>query len=792
MAVRRNRPMPVNVKTYDGTGDPNDHLKIFQATAKIERVPRELLATKEIHKGPRRNHPIKQRERESTEAFMERFKAESMHVSGAPECMRISGFMYGITNLDLIKKLNDNIPKSIDEMMSVTTTFLRGEVAAANQSKKKASPTWKHYETGHKPNFDKRLDFKSQHKSSKRQDRFTPLTKTPKEILAMNIVKFKAPPPMIGPAENQNKNKFYEFYRDQGGKRGEQAKATKKEEAPNKEKDMAIFMVQPWQRITRQKTTQSFSAYQEISLSTLGNNNGHETPIVIEAKVECHLIHRMYVDGGSASEVLYEHFFNRLHPNIKQPNDSGNNPLLGFSSEISWPLGKISLMVTLGDEEHLTSILMNFMVVRSPSSYNGIIGRLGLRKIKAYRNASGVHDDNRSTGYLAAQRTNGRERNQSSNPPVVSGTIYMTGVPRFIVEHRLNVREGCQPIRRKRRGHAPDRNKAIQKEVAKLVEAKIMRKVHYHDWLSNPVMLNGKTGFSVRACHEEAEEILPSTPGRGVGLIFTSLEGEEFTYALRFKFDVSNNEAEHKALVAGLRVAEQMGVKNLIAKVDFCLVANQINGSYEAKEQSMTQRIEQYCVHKLRLPHQKSFSGNTRKILNRRDRILSNSVRRRVLLDDTAGRIPYGRGSHIRKRKAIQRQPIKGLVQKLNIKQRFAFVKHPQTNGQVERANRSLGEEIKARLGEDNRNWVEEVPHVLWVHRTMIKISNGDTPFSLTYGTESVIPVEIGMPSIRCAKVNQAENDEELLLNLDILKERREKQRSVKPETKPKWKSTPM
>ncbi|GJW92261.1 hypothetical protein Tco_0169814 [Tanacetum coccineum] len=58
-------------------------------------------------------------------------------------------------------------------------------------------------------------------------------------------------------------------------------------------------------------------------------------------------------------------------------------PLLGFSGEISWPLGQISLMVTLGDEEHSVSALMNFMVVRSPSPYNGIIGRPGLRKIQA-------------------------------------------------------------------------------------------------------------------------------------------------------------------------------------------------------------------------------------------------------------------------------------------------------------------------------------------------------------------------------------------------------------------------
>nr|GEW65651.1 reverse transcriptase domain-containing protein [Tanacetum cinerariifolium] len=77
-------------------------------------------------------HHIKQKEGESAKAFMKLFKAEIMHINGAPECMRISGFMCGITNADLIKRMSDNIPKSVDEMMSMTTTFLRGEVAVAN------------------------------------------------------------------------------------------------------------------------------------------------------------------------------------------------------------------------------------------------------------------------------------------------------------------------------------------------------------------------------------------------------------------------------------------------------------------------------------------------------------------------------------------------------------------------------------------------------------------------------------------------------------------------------------
>ncbi|GKD57296.1 reverse transcriptase domain-containing protein, partial [Tanacetum coccineum] len=80
--------------------------------------------------------------------------------------------------------------------------------------------------------------------------------------------------------------------------------------------------------------------------------------------------------------------------------------------------------------------------------------------------------------------------------------------------------------------------------------------------------------------------------GSGAGLILTNLEGVEFTYAMRFKFEATNNEAEYEVLIAGLRIAEQMGVKNLQANVDSRLVANQVNGSYIAKEPSMVQYLE--------------------------------------------------------------------------------------------------------------------------------------------------------------------------------------------------------
>ncbi|GKD36366.1 reverse transcriptase domain-containing protein [Tanacetum coccineum] len=70
----------------------------------------------------------------------------------------------------------------------------------------------------------------------------------------------------------------------------------------------------------------------------------------------------------------------------------------------------------------------------------------------------------------------------------------MTGIPQSIAEHCLNIQEGCPSVRQKKRGQAPERNKAIQEEVGKLVDVGIMREVHYHSWLSNPVMIKKHDG----------------------------------------------------------------------------------------------------------------------------------------------------------------------------------------------------------------------------------------------------------------------------------------------------------
>ncbi|GKC90424.1 hypothetical protein Tco_1151073 [Tanacetum coccineum] len=85
----------------------------------------------------------------------------------------------------------------------------------------------------------------------------------------------------------------------------------------------------------------------------------------------------------------------------------------------------------------------------------------------------------------------------------------MTGVPRHRAEHMLNIRERCLPIRQKKREQALERNKAIHKEVEKLVNAGIMKEVHYHSWLSNPVMVKSMTTAGEMCVFQGLEQSMP-------------------------------------------------------------------------------------------------------------------------------------------------------------------------------------------------------------------------------------------------------------------------------------------
>ncbi|KAM1636177.1 hypothetical protein ACFX2K_014277 [Malus domestica] len=86
---------------------------------------------------------------------------------------------------------------------------------------------------------------------------------------------------------------------------------------------------------------------------------------------------------------------------------------------------------------------------------------------------------------------------------------------------------------------------------------------------------------------------------------------------------------------------------------------------------------------------------------------------------------------------------------KFNINLCFASPAHPQSNGQVEAINKIIKRTLKTSLDKAKGCWPEFVPQVLWSYRTSYRTSTRETPFSLAFGTEAVVPVELEQATFR-------------------------------------------
>ncbi|GJU57273.1 hypothetical protein Tco_1235039 [Tanacetum coccineum] len=134
---------------------------------------------------------------------MQRYKDEMVHVKSCPEILQISGFMNGISNQDLIKKLNDKVPSTFDEAMKRTRSFIQGETAAADSRR-----GYSNYKSNDQPkrqsqdNYNNHNNHYRGQRGARSDDRFTPLIMTPKEILATEGADFPKPRLLTTPDES--------------------------------------------------------------------------------------------------------------------------------------------------------------------------------------------------------------------------------------------------------------------------------------------------------------------------------------------------------------------------------------------------------------------------------------------------------------------------------------------------------------------------------------------------------------------------------------------------------------
>ncbi|CAL9012379.1 unnamed protein product, partial [Prunus brigantina] len=324
--------------------------------------------------------------------------------------------------------------------------------------------------------------------------------------------------------------------------------------------------------------------------------------------------------------------------------------------------------------------------------------------------------------------------------------------------------------------------------------------------------------------------------GCGAGLVLISPDKVVLEYALRFKFHASNNEAEYEALLAGLRLASaiEQGIGRnihmeildqpstrapLICAIDHSptwmdpilqFLQNQTLPADPAEaRRAFTQKCDK-CQRFASIPQlpaepltamvspwpfaqwgldligpMPEGKGQVKYAVVAVD-YFTKWAEAEALATITAARIETFVWQNIVCRFGIPNTIVtdngrqfdnakfKQFCSNLKIKLCFASPAHPQSNGQVEAVNKIIKRTLKTKLDKAKGCWPELLPEVLWSYRTTFRTSTGETPFSLSFGTEAVAPVEIGQPTYRTSTYEAEANDEQLALNLDFIDELRD------------------
>ncbi|XP_068477236.1 uncharacterized protein [Phaseolus vulgaris] len=329
--------------------------------------------------------------------------------------------------------------------------------------------------------------------------------------------------------------------------------------------------------------------------------------------------------------------------------------------------------------------------------------------------------------------------------------------------------------------------------------------------------------------------------GSGAGVILEGPNGVLIEQSLRCAFKASNNQTEYEALIAGILFAKEMGVKVLMAKSDSLLITGQVTGEFQAKDPQMAAYLEYVqelrrsfalfeVVHvpkeqnaradllaklassgkggrqriviqeTLKIPrafaadHQvlqvcKSTEGIARSHRSlTQETLRAARVRAHLVEEVKTTRVyavyqpdtwitPYQRYMADGVLLVDPTEARKKLCEDIGTQQVFASVEHPQTNGQVESANRVLLRGLKRRLEKAKGSWAEEVPRIVWAYHTTNQSGTHKTPFSLVYGCDAMIPVEIQESSPRFQNFVAEDSNAERRMNLDLLDEVREEAR---------------
>ncbi|XP_059623044.1 uncharacterized protein LOC132266209 [Cornus florida] len=209
-------------------------------------------------------------------------------------------------------------------------------------------------------------------------------------------------------------------------------------------------------------------------------------------------IHRILIDNGSLADILFLGVYDKLKIGREKLRPM-KSPLVGFSGDKVYPLGAVTLPVTAGANPKQVTVMVDFVVVDCPSSYNIILGRTTLNAMKAIT----------STYHLLLRfpteyELEGRDRpdvHRAEPIEALEEVILGDGEAEKKVSigsllpqvSKMNLLNSSGRIEMYLHGRMKT-CRAISEEVEKLLKADFIQEVYYPDWLANVVLVKKANG----------------------------------------------------------------------------------------------------------------------------------------------------------------------------------------------------------------------------------------------------------------------------------------------------------
>ncbi|GJU38343.1 hypothetical protein Tco_1191300 [Tanacetum coccineum] len=360
--------------------------------------------------------------------------------------LRISAFMHGHGHPELAKKLNDKMPNIVDDMFKRVIAFIRGEAASGST------------EVAMAPQWDKGVT---------------------------------RPGWSGGQERARGRGGLREFQRNMGTSSGKLAYLVKDIRRGNQRNGSqgrggmkVINMVGSGGNRKRPYEMERPGLTEEIAFSVIPQSSLTDAPIILKGTIEGYNVRRIYVDGGSSSEIMYEHYFKSFDAGVKSRLRKANAPLVRTRMRSLGAVGStiysmIKLPTTGGVTTMRTSkeaLIREQAILRARSILNQKLIKEPMITEETWeedtlKEKAIIHND-RPDQHVCINKKLSVECKQKlvdtlrRNAYVFAWTVMVsTTVPRFIMEHQLQAYLLAEPVIHKKRPLTPDRRKVLKDKV---------------------------------------------------------------------------------------------------------------------------------------------------------------------------------------------------------------------------------------------------------------------------------------------------------------------------------------